>query len=101
VGTRKPGRQRGNLNALKHGFYSKHFLKGEVLDVEAAVNLQEEIEMLRVVIRRLLRMARGCKDIGELANVLNTLGLPSTAWRMSFARLTNQGNSHNMQVCWV
>ena len=78
VGGRKRGGQPGNLNALKHGFYSKHFLKGEVLEVEEAGNLQEEIKMMRVVIRRLLKIARACKDIGELANVLNTLGLAST-----------------------
>ena len=78
VGGRKRGGQPWNLNALKHGFYSKHFLKGEVLEVEEAGNLQEEIKMMRVVIRRLLKIARACKDIGELANVLNTLGLAST-----------------------
>ena len=39
---------------------------------------QEEIEMMRVVTRRLLKMARGCKDIGELITVLNTLGMAST-----------------------
>jgi hypothetical protein len=59
-------------------FFSKHFLKGEVLDLEEAGNLLEEIEMMRVVTRRLLKMARACKDIGELANVLNTLGQAST-----------------------
>ena len=48
---RKKGEQPWNLNALKHGFYSKHFLKGEGLDLEEAGNLQEEIEMMRVVAR--------------------------------------------------
>ena len=58
MGARNRGGQPGNLNALKHGFYSKHFLKGEVLEVEEAGNLQEEIKMMRVIIRRLLKMAR-------------------------------------------
>ena len=34
--------------------------------------------MMRVVTRRLLNMARGCKDMGELVNVLGALGLAST-----------------------
>ena len=75
---RKRGGQPGNLNALKHGFYSKQFQKRELLDLEEAGNLQEEIGMMRVVTRRLLEMARGCKDMKELISVLNTLGLAST-----------------------
>ena len=78
AGGRERGGQPGNLNALKHGFYSKHFLKGEILDLEEADDLQEEIGMMRVVTRRLLKMARTCKDTGELVNVLGALGLAST-----------------------
>ena len=78
MGTRKRGGQPGNLNALKHGFYSKHFQKNELADLEEIGDLQEEIQMMRVVIRRVLEAARGCKDIGELSNLLNTLGLAST-----------------------
>jgi hypothetical protein len=63
------------LNALKHGFYSKHFQKSELQDLEEAQDLQEEIAMMRVVTRRLLKMARGCKELGELINVLGALGL--------------------------
>ena len=48
------------------------------MNLEKAGNLQEEIELMRVVIRRLLKMGRGCKDIDDLANVLITLGLAST-----------------------
>jgi hypothetical protein len=66
------------LNALKHGFYSKHFLKGEIMDLEETDDLQEEIGMMRVVTRRLLKMARTCKDTGEMVNVLGALGLDST-----------------------
>ena len=78
AGGRNRGGQPGNLNALKHGFYSKQFQKRELLDLEEAGNLQEEIGMMRVVTRRLLEMARGCKDMGELINVLGALGLAST-----------------------
>ena len=78
AGGRKRGGQPGNLNALKHGFYSKHFRNAELQELEEARDLQEEIGMMRVVIRRLLKMARECKDMGELIQVLNTLGLAST-----------------------
>ena len=78
MGTRKRGEQPGNLNALKHGFYSKHFQKNELNDLEEIGDLQEEIQMMRVVIRRVLEAASECKNVGELSNLLNTLGLAST-----------------------
>ncbi len=78
AGGRKRGGQLGNLNAFKHGLYSKQFQKRELLDLEEAGNLQEEIGMMRLVTRRLLVLARGCKEMGELISVLNTLGLAST-----------------------
>ena len=68
----------GNLNALKHGFYSKHFQKSEVKDLEEIGDLREEIKMMRVVTRRLLEAAQECKEVGELINLLNTLGLVAT-----------------------
>ena len=78
AGGTKRGGQPGNLNALKHGFYSKQFQKRELTDLEDAGDLDEEIGMMRVVTRRLLEMARGCTDMNELIGVLNTLGLAST-----------------------
>ncbi len=48
------------------------------MDLEEADDLQEEIRMMRVVTRRLLKMARTCKDTGEMVNVLGALGLAST-----------------------
>jgi hypothetical protein len=48
------------------------------MDLEEAEDLQEEIGMMLVVTRRLLKMARSCKDTGEMVNVLGALGLAST-----------------------
>ena len=79
AGGRKRGGQLGNLNAFKHGLYSKQFQKRELLDLEEAGNLQEEIGMMRVMTRRLLEMARGCKDMVDLISVLSALGLASTS----------------------
>ena len=78
MGRRKRGGQPGNLNALKHGFYSKHFKKSELKDLEKIGDLQEEIQLMRVVIKRLLRAARKTKKVEELSNLLNTLGLAAT-----------------------
>jgi len=81
------------LNALKHGFYSKHFQKAELQDLEEASDLQEEIAMMRVVTRRLLKMAHECKDKGELVTVLEALGLSSTrvAGSMRTQKLIGEG----------
>jgi hypothetical protein len=48
------------------------------MDLEEADDLQEEIRMMGVVTRRLLMMARSCKDTSEMVNVLGALGLAST-----------------------
>ena len=55
------------------------------MDLEEAGNLQGEIGMMRVVIRRLLEMARVCKDMGELINGLSALGLGSAIITRKFA----------------
>jgi hypothetical protein len=62
----------GNLNALKHGFYSKQFEAVEIQDLETRllVGLQDEVAMLRVMMRRILDLTRGCDDREELMNVL-------------------------------
>jgi len=43
---RRQGGQQGNLNALKHGFYSMQFQEGEIADLEKAEGLKEEIGMM-------------------------------------------------------
>jgi hypothetical protein len=58
----------GNLNALKYGFYSKQFQKGESMDLEEAGDLQEKIGIMRVVTKGLLKMARVRKDMRQLVN---------------------------------
>jgi uncharacterized protein YjcR len=48
------GAPKGNLNALKHGFYSRLFRDAESseADDDQLVNLENEITLLRVMIRR-------------------------------------------------
>lgn len=51
---RKAGAPPGNLNALKHGFYSRFFTVTELTDIEALnPDLTAEIALLRVITRRL------------------------------------------------
>jgi uncharacterized protein YjcR len=65
----------GNLNALKHGFYSRLFRTGEVKELpDEAANLDHEITLLRVMIRRTMQLADGVEDLKEATRVLDALG---------------------------
>ena len=77
---RKTGAQTGNINALKHGFYSPRFRKGELTDLEVALadGLDDEIAMLRVITRRLFDLAGEDADPERLANSVSTLGAAAT-----------------------
>jgi hypothetical protein len=77
---RKRGAQPHNLNALRHGFYSRAFASGEITDLDAqlAQGLQDEITMLRVVTRRVLTLADGATDLKTASDALSALGLAST-----------------------
>ena len=76
---RKRGGQPGNLNALKHGYYSRQFKVGEAVDLEKVdtSGLSSEINMLRVMTRRLFELVGGCGEPEELAGILGTLGTAS------------------------
>lgn len=56
---RKRGGQPGNLNAYKHGFYSQRFSAGEFSDLSNVLteNLDGEIALLRIIIRRVFEYA--------------------------------------------
>lgn len=74
---RKRGAQPGNLNALKHGFYSAQFQDDEILDLDAHMDqgLDQEIAMLRVATRRLLQLSEGIEDINTTIHIVGSLGL--------------------------
>ena len=77
---RKKGAQPGNLNALKHGFYSRQFQERELTDLEEldAEGLENEIAMLRVMMRRLMKRVNHCEDLEQLNAVVGTLGMASS-----------------------
>jgi len=79
---RRPGGQPGNLNALKHGFYSKALSKAAALELTQAegmspADLAPEIALLRARIRRLLEAEPDNLDLlhhalGQLARLCAT-----------------------------
>jgi hypothetical protein len=72
---RPRGAPKGNLNALKHGFYSRLFRNNEVDELpEEAASLEHEITLLRVMIRRTMQLADGIDDLKEATRVLDALG---------------------------
>ena len=80
---RRRGGQPGNLNTLKHGFYSRHFNSLELKDLEATLEsgLDSEIDLLRVATRRLLTLTADNKDIDTGIRLLTVLG--ATASRLA------------------
>lgn len=79
---RQRGGQPGNVNALKHGFYSARFRQGEIEDLASlAINdLSSEITVNRVQIRRVLDKAdQELEDqsLVQSINVLYALGMAS------------------------
>ena len=93
MANRKRGAQPGNINALKHGFYSRSFLDLENTDLEAmlAQDLESEIARLRVVVRRAFELStapdppqsplEGGRAVGQeldrAIHVMNSLGMAS------------------------
>ena len=70
------GAPRGNLNALKNGFYSRLFHESETGDLgkDTPASLENEITLLRVMIRRTMELADGIEDLREATRVLDALG---------------------------
>lgn len=80
--SRKPGGQHGNWNAFKHGFYSKRYKPLELNDLNSALGdgLEDEIALLRVIIRRVFEYADDAdkQNLDTWTRTLNTLGSAAT-----------------------
>ena len=65
----------GNINALKHGFYTRRLKKHDLTGVEATdiKNLVEEIAIVRVFTRRLIESLNPEADAYEVAGALRIL----------------------------
>ena len=77
---RRRGGQPGNLNALKHGFYSRHFATMELNDLEIMLDsgLDSEINLLRVALRRLLTLTEENKEIDTSIRLLTVMGITAS-----------------------
>ncbi len=77
---RKKGGQAGNTNALKSGFYSNRFRLTELSDLDTKLKegLQDEISLMRVMIRRLVDAADKDTEKNDLVATLDTLGAATT-----------------------
>jgi hypothetical protein len=82
---RKKGAPKGNLYALKHGFYSKVLDEAEKLDFESATGVEgidDEIALLRVKIKSVLE--KDPENIKLIMQATNTLaGLVKTRYRIT------------------
>ena len=79
--TRSRGGQPGNINAIKHGFYSRRFQDLEAKDLETVLRegLEDEIALMRVMIRRVFDYANdNAGDLEDWMETLNVLGSAST-----------------------
>ena len=75
---RRRGGQPGNINALKHGFYTRRFTSSD-LDGVASTDfnsLMEEIAIIRLYTRRLIELDQSV-EIDQVANILRILCLAS------------------------
>jgi hypothetical protein len=78
---RTRGAQPNNTNAVKHGFYSRRFDKLETSDLDIALldGLDDEIAMLRVVIRRVFNYTHSVdQNLDTWSTALSTLGSAAT-----------------------
>lgn len=83
---RHRGAQPDNTNGLKHGFYSKNFRIREIRDLEKleSMNFREEIEVLRIYMRRILEKSKPDLSLEEDLIILRLLSLATA----SISRLT-------------
>src|SRR5512136_673136 len=72
---RRRGAPLGNINALKHGFYTRRLKKHDLTGVDTTdvKNLVEEIAIVRVFTRRLIESLGPDADSFEVAGALRIL----------------------------
>lgn len=94
---RKRGAQPGNLNAFKHGFYSKLFEPLDREDIEnlLSMDLDEEIVMLRNATQQTFSLANQVDDIDQAIRVLGALGLASIRTSRLLKSQKEIGNGDN------
>jgi hypothetical protein len=71
------GAPAGNHNAIKHGFYSRFYKKAELTDMTSLepLDLANEIEIMRVYIRRTIENDTGSHDFNDTLAIMRCLSL--------------------------
>jgi hypothetical protein len=69
----KGGAPRGNTNALKHGFYSRHFKARELKDLDSQTDLDDEIKFVRVCMRRISEQAVNIASLDQSIQYLRAI----------------------------
>ena len=97
---RKRGAQPGNMNALKHGFYSRSFRAMEGIDLSCmSEGLVDEIALMRIMVRRVFEAANTeNNDLEEWSGLLGTLGLATTrlAYLLKVQKVIAGGNGNDI-----
>jgi hypothetical protein len=75
----KRGAPKGNNNALKHGFYSRKIPVTDLagLDQTLSTNLEDEIEVMRIFMRRVVELGSKTSDLEKTINLLRILTFAS------------------------
>lgn len=92
---RRRGGQPGNRNALRHGFYSGSFQQkeAELLSSGGGVDFDDEIELVRILIKRTMDKAKEQDDLtlDENLSLLRTVSFAAmVVERLSRARQFNR-----------
>jgi hypothetical protein len=79
--SRRRGAPRGNKNAYKHGFYSRQFPPADLAGASptSPSGLQDEIAMLRLFMRRLIRLGAASDDLELTVDMLRVLCLAASS----------------------
>ena len=75
-----PGAPLGNLNALKHGFYTRRLRKRDVADVQTTdlKGLAEEVALIRIFTRRMIETCDPSAGAYEVADILRIVCLAAS-----------------------
>jgi hypothetical protein len=76
---RRRGAPKGNNNALKHGFYARKISTSDLdgLEETLSTNLKDEIEVMRIFMRRVVELGSKTSDLEKAINLLRILTFAS------------------------
>jgi hypothetical protein len=90
---KRRGAPPGNQYALKHGFYSRGMTRLEVKDLETALStdLEDELALLKVMLRRAFDLSRDEDDPARFMAYLGEIGLAAIRISLIVKRQRDMG----------